>query len=70
MSKHLMLNGGAENWLLAETVDLDGLRATIEAAMTDGTVLQMPVYIGDRPDAPVTLLLNAKAAASVVLVEL
>lgn len=70
MSKHLLVSGGSENWLLADSTDLDGLRRTIEEAMRRGNVLQLPVYLKDRPDAPVTLLVNASAAPTVALVEL
>jgi hypothetical protein len=38
--------------------------------MWSGDVLQLPVYLKDRPDAPVTLLVNASAAPTVALVEL
>ncbi len=70
VTKHLMLNGGSENWQLADQTDLDGLRKTIEAGMEKGAILQLPVYLSDRPNAPITLLLNCRAAATVALVEL
>jgi hypothetical protein len=70
MSKHLLINGGTENWRLADTVDLEGLRLAIEAAMQSGEILQMPVLLADAGSAPVTLLLNPAAAAAVALVEL
>ncbi len=69
MSKHLLLNGGTENWRLADSVDLNGLRETLEAAMRGGEILQLPVYLVDNPAAPVTLLFNGSAVATVALVE-
>lgn len=70
ITKHLILNGGSENWRLPDGTDIDVLRRTIEHAMQTGHVLQVPVYLADRPDAPVTLFLNAAAAPSVEVVEL
>jgi hypothetical protein len=70
MTKHLLLNASGENWRLADQTDLDGLRKTIEAGMQADEVLQLPVYLPDRPDAPVTLLLNCRAVPTVALVEL
>lgn len=70
MTKHLILNGGSENWRLPDGTDIDVLRRTIEDAMQAGDILQLPVFLADRPDAPVTLLLNAAAAPTVVIVDL
>jgi len=70
VSKHLILSGGSENWRLSEATNLDELRKAIEESMSSREILQLPVLLPDRPEAPVTLLLNCRAAPSVVLVEL
>jgi hypothetical protein len=70
MSKHIFVGGGSDNWILTEAADLNVLRTTIEQAMVDGEVLHIPVLLPDRSYAPVTLLLNCRAAATVVLVEM
>ncbi len=70
MSKHLMMSGGAENWILDDHYDLADLGRTLEAAMINGEVLQLEVLLPDNLTAPTTLLFNGQAAAAVALVEL
>lgn len=70
MSEHLLASGGSENWILADSTDLDGLRRTIAEAMRTGDMLQSPVHLKDGRNAPVTLLLNASATPTVAFVEL
>lgn len=69
MSRHLIVNGGAENWRLPDSSDLSELRVAVQTAIVSGEVMQLSVVPANGEAGPVDLLLNCRAATSVILID-
>ncbi len=62
MAAYLMLAGLAQNFRIAERKASE-IQDTVRAAMEDGTVVDVPIEMGDDPTTLPTLTVNGSALA-------